>query len=71
MTRAALVLCCLALGACGTTELQRKEATIQTALDAAYLACQTALNDPRMTWDKGARDYCMRIVGATPECRLP
>lgn len=67
-----LVLPLLLLASCAqTTELQRKEQVIQTALDAAYLACQTGLNDPRMTWDKGARDYCMRIVGATPECRLP
>ena len=71
MTRAALVSLLLALGACQTTELERKEIAIQTALDAAFLACQSALNDPRMTWEPGARDYCMRVVNATPECVLP
>jgi hypothetical protein len=71
VSRAPLVLLCLALGACQATELDRKELMIQTALDAAYLACSTALNDPRMTWGPGARDYCLRVVNATPECVLP
>jgi hypothetical protein len=60
MSRA--LLFALLLSACGTTELQRKEIAIQTALDGAFLACQTALNDPRMTWDEGARAYCLRVV---------
>lgn len=71
MRHAALVALLLLAGACKATELERKEIAIQTALDAAFLACQTALNDPRLTWEPGARDYCMRIVGATPECVLP
>lgn len=69
MSRAPLVLLGMALGACQATELERKELAIQTALDAAFLACQTALNDPRITWEPGARDYCLRVVNAEPECK--
>jgi len=68
VTRAALACLLLALGACQATELERKEATIQTALYGAFLACTAALNDPRMTWDVGARDYCLRIVNRAPSC---
>lgn len=71
MSRAALGLYLLALSSCGTTELQRKEVAIQSALTAAFLACQTALNDPRLEWEPGARDYCLRVINATPECVLP
>lgn len=68
----ALALLLLAACSCGTsTATQRREQVIQAALDAAYLACQTALNDPNITWDKGAREYCLRVTGDTPECRLP
>lgn len=70
MTRALALLVCplfLAASACASTELERKEVVIQSALDAAYLACQSALNDPRMTWEPGARDYCLRIVNASCE----
>lgn len=67
MSRALAILAgALCLSACGTTELQRKEIAIQTALDAAFLACQTALNDPRMAWEPGAREYCLRVVNAEP-----
>lgn len=64
--RLGLVLCLL-VAACGTTELQRKELAIRAALDAAFGACSAALNDPRMEWEPGARQYCMRIVNA-PDC---
>lgn len=60
---------CMALGACQATELERKELMIQTALDGAFLACKTALNDPRIEWEAGARDYCLRVVNAEPECK--
>lgn len=57
-----LVLPLLLLASCATTELERKEATINTALAGAYVACTAALGDPRMTWAHGARDYCTAIV---------
>ena len=46
---AALVAVLLALGACKTTELERKEIAIQTALDAAFLACQACHMIPGIT----------------------
>ncbi len=58
----------LALGACQATEFERKELAIQTALDAAFLACQAALNDPRVTFEPGAREYCLRVTNAEPGC---
>lgn len=69
MSRAPLVALCLVVSACQATELERKELMIQTALDGAFLACKTALNDPRIQWEPGARDYCLRIVNAEPECK--
>lgn len=64
-----LVTLAVAVSACQATELERKELMIQTALDGAFLACKTALNDPRIEWEPGARDYCLRIVAAEPECK--
>lgn len=62
MTRAALVPLLLALGACSATTVERKEQLVQGALDGAYVACTAALDDPRVTWAKGAREYCVLIV---------
>lgn len=67
MSRALVLPLLLLAAGCSATEPERKEVVIQSALDAAYLACQTALNDPRMTWEPGARDYCLRIVNASCE----
>jgi len=61
MTRA-LVLCLL-LSACSpATTVERKEQVVQGALDGAFVACTAALGDPRVTWAKGAREYCELIV---------
>lgn len=68
MNRVPLVALCLAVSACQATELERKELMIQTALDGAFLACRTALNDPRIRWEPGVRDYCLRVINAEPEC---
>lgn len=59
---------CLLAAACAQTTVQQKEAAIQVALDTAFLACQTALNDPRVEFEPGARAYCLRIINAAPEC---
>ncbi len=67
MTRG-LVLSLLLLAGCATTELERKEAAINSALAGAYVACTAALGDPRMTWEPGAREYCARITNRAPEC---
>lgn len=64
---ALLALVLLSAG-CATTELQRKEAAIQGALAGAFVACTAALGDPRMTWEPGAREYCVRIVNGPTEC---
>lgn len=70
--RLGLVCALLLLAGCAqTTATQRKEQAIQAALDAAFLACQTALNSPDVTWAPGAREYCTRIVVAAPDCGLP
>lgn len=60
--RLALYLALLLPAGCASTELERKEATINTALAGAYVVCAAALGDPRMTWASGARDYCSAIV---------
>lgn len=62
---ARLLPLCLLAAACASTPLGRKELAIQTALDAAFLACQTALNSPDVTWDVGAKEYCQAIVSKT------
>lgn len=67
----ALALCCLALSSCGTTAAERKEIAIQSALDAAFLACQTALNDPATEWEPGAEQWCRRMLDGCRETGRP
>lgn len=71
MTRAALAVLLLAVSACSATAAERKEAVIQGALEAAFVACAAALSDPEMTWDKDAREYCERVVNAPIPCEAP
>ncbi len=66
--RPVVLAVCLLAGACAQTTVQQKEAAIQVALEGAYAACAAALNDPRVTFAPGAREYCLRIVNAEPEC---
>jgi hypothetical protein len=65
---ARLLPICLLAGACSATTVQQKEAAIQVGLETAFVACAAGLNDPRVTWAPGARDYCLRVVNAEPEC---
>lgn len=68
MTRVALVLLCLALGSCATTEAERQDIALNGALVLAYNACRVALDNPLTEWEPGAKSYCKRIVNEAPEC---
>ena len=60
MTRAALVPLLLALGGCAAPPT--RDDVLQTAMQAGFLACQSALNDPKTEWGPGAKEYCVRVV---------
>lgn len=56
MSRAALVLLCLALGAC-----QSKEQAVQSALEGGMLACDLLLADPTIPREPAAQAFCERM----------
>jgi hypothetical protein len=62
VSRAALVLVCLAVLSC-----QSKEQAIQSALEGGMLACDVLLADPSIPRTPEAHAFCVTMTKGCPE----
>lgn len=65
MTRALAALL-LALSACSASPEERRDQTINAALESARLACLTVLANPDIPREPSVTEYCTAVVNGCP-----